>query len=326
MDSIMLEKFKNILNQSTELTDEEYQMRQEKLERVLLAEYEKCEGRYFGYCIGSYLKLPKLVENLVEYLTLHNPNGEITDILLRMQRENEKLYVHSVRVSYLCLVVTVGVLEKQKGKRMINLNGAYERDLFVQNGLSGLLHDIGKITADSRKPQKIWDEKEKMTPMEHQRYREHVIRGHYFLKNNGIHGDVLSGVLQHHENCAGKGFPMKLKAHDITDTGKIVAIANSWEHLTEDVNDFAQVDPFMLVRVMNESILILDQQYVSVLWEKLLQKFVGEKVRLTSGDVAELHKINAETPIKSMIRIGQKLENLERSDVEIEKLINVRLS
>lgn len=323
MDAIMLERFKNILKQSTELSGEEYQMRQEKLEKVLLAEYEKCEGRYFDFCMGSQLKLPKLVENLVEYLTLHNQNGEITDILLRMQGENEKLYVHSVRVSYICLVLTVGVLEKQKGKRMIDFNGTYERDLFVQNGLSGLLHDIGKITADSRKPQKIWNEKENMTPMENQRYREHVIRGHYFLKNNGICGGVLSGVLQHHENCAGKGFPMKLKEHDITDTGKIVAIANSWEHLTEDVKDFSQVDPFMLVRVMNESALILDQKYVSVLWEKLLNKFVGKKVQLTNGNVAELYRVNEKTPIKSTIRMGQNLVNLERNDVEIEKLVNV---
>lgn len=64
-------------------------------------------------------------------------------------------------------------------------------------------------------------------------YESHPERGINILKELPfISQDILYIVFQHHENCAGGGFPAKLRKHSIHPMAKIVAVADEFCYRT----------------------------------------------------------------------------------------------
>jgi hypothetical protein len=94
---------------------------------------------------------------------------------------------------------------------------------------SALLHDIGKLTVDTRilnKPGKLDDDEWK------------VIRGHP-AEGTRIAGPLLEwlgpwggAIAEHHERFDGKGYPEGLAESDISTAGRLVAVADAYDTMT----------------------------------------------------------------------------------------------
>ncbi|MCA9240034.1 MAG: HD-GYP domain-containing protein, partial [Planctomycetales bacterium] len=93
-----------------------------------------------------------------------------------------------------------------------------------------LLHDIGKVGISDDvllKPGRLTDE-------EFDLIKQHPECGYKLLVRLAALGDLLPGVLHHHEAYDGQGYPHGLVGEDIPLTARILAVADAWDAMTSD--------------------------------------------------------------------------------------------
>lgn len=117
----------------------------------------------------------------------------------------------------------VGFLAKAVGQHM----GLTTKMLQVLEW-TGLLHDIGKIGI----PGQVLKKPGRLTPEEYAIIQEHSSRSFEVLKPVASLEPVLDGVLYHHENPDGTGYPKGLKGNDIPLTARIVHVVDVYDALT----------------------------------------------------------------------------------------------
>lgn len=93
-----------------------------------------------------------------------------------------------------------------------------------------LLHDIGKIGI----PEQILLKKGKLADEEYETIKLHPTIGYDMIKHVGefSQNGVLDIVLHHHERFDGKGYPKRLKGHEIPLFARIVAVADTYDAMT----------------------------------------------------------------------------------------------
>jgi len=94
--------------------------------------------------------------------------------------------------------------------------------------LAGLLHDIGKMGTDEA----VLRKKDKLTEQELNHVRTHPSVGAGILGEIKQMRDIVPGVLCHHEQVNGKGYPNGLTGEQIPLIGKIVGLADCFDAMT----------------------------------------------------------------------------------------------
>ncbi len=95
--------------------------------------------------------------------------------------------------------------------------------------LAGLLHDVGKIGV----PSSIVGKCGPLSDPEWLEMRDHPRIGAAILEDAGLE-DVHRWVLAHHERPDGEGYPLGLSNEEIPLEAKILAVADSYEAMTND--------------------------------------------------------------------------------------------
>lgn len=127
--------------------------------------------------------------------------------------------------------------------------------------LSGLLHDLGKIGI----PDAILDKPGKLSEEEWKVMKQHPIIGYEMLKDIWqFRGDVLDGVLYHHERVDGKGYPFGLRGEEIPFMGRLLAIADGFDAMTSDRPYRAGMSKEKALEVLTE--------FAGTQWDKELVK------------------------------------------------------
>lgn len=108
----------------------------------------------------------------------------------------------------------------------LNLSEEELNDIY----LAGLLHDIGKIGIRDD----VLSKNGPLTDEERQHINEHVVIGHRIL--SGLTGidRLLEGVLYHHEQYNGSGYPTGLSGEQIPYLARILAVADSFDAMSSD--------------------------------------------------------------------------------------------
>lgn len=91
-----------------------------------------------------------------------------------------------------------------------------------------LLHDIGKIGI----PDAILNKPGRLTDIEYDIMKTHVIRGGEILKDFTMIDNVNIGALYHHEKYDGTGYCHGLKGEDIPLEARIIGIADAFDAMT----------------------------------------------------------------------------------------------
>lgn len=115
------------------------------------------------------------------------------------------------------------------GKRLAEELG-YTEEFCERLYLTGLLHDVGKIgvrDAVLRKPGPLTDE-------EFEEIKQHPDKGWQILHDLAPLHYVLQGVLHHHEQFDGRGYPDRLEGQNIPLDGRILAVADAYDAMTSD--------------------------------------------------------------------------------------------
>jgi len=93
---------------------------------------------------------------------------------------------------------------------------------------AAVLHDIGKLSI----PDAILRKPAKLTVEEFELMKMHTINGAKILSGHSQFNDAAEIALSHHEHYNGKGYPLQLKETDIPLSGRIVALADVYDALS----------------------------------------------------------------------------------------------
>lgn len=96
--------------------------------------------------------------------------------------------------------------------------------------LCGLLHDVGKIGV----PDSVLLKPGRLTDEEFDCIKQHPQIGHRIVRNLPQLADLLPGVLHHHEEVDGTGYPRGLAGEEIPYQARILAVADAYDAMTSD--------------------------------------------------------------------------------------------
>lgn len=162
-------------------------------------------------------------------LNLLSENSSLLAMLQGLNTHADHLFAHNLAVSlYSCMIA------KKLGWHSLNT--------LFKLSLGGLLHDIGKKEIDAHIPDKP---RREFTKAEVDIYESHPMRGMEIVSTiQGIPSDVIQIIGQHHENCLGVGYPMKISKMKIHPMAKVVAVANEFAKWTvKNPNCTTPLDP-----------------------------------------------------------------------------------
>ncbi len=135
--------------------------------------------------------------------------------LVDLRTFDDYTFRHSVNVAVLCTVIGMGMSLKQKD--LIDLCAA------------AIFHDLGKLQI----PDEILNKPAKLTDEEYKVMKEHPILSYNLLKDRwDISARTKVGVLYHHENEDGSGYPSGLRSPQILLFAKIIHVADVYDALT----------------------------------------------------------------------------------------------
>lgn len=178
-------------------------------------------------------------------------NSIINTLLATLYEKSMETEAHAERLKDYCQAI---------GKRL-NLNAEELNEL----ALLAILHDIGKVGV----PQHILQKPGALTAMEWEEMKRHSEIGYRIAQSTPELSMVAELILSHHERWDGTGYPRKLKGEEIPILCRILAVADSYDAMTNDrvyrkalpmqkvvaeleENAGTQFDPEVVVLFLNE--------------------------------------------------------------------------
>ncbi len=244
---------------------------------------------YTNVRLGKSLNVEQLS---IEVLPLFRRIVEDNNILNFMRRvlvDESYLYKHSVNV---------GIFSRIIGKWM-----NYSLDVQDDLSIAGMLHDIGKTKIASdiiNKPSELSDD-------EYIEIKRHSILGYDILKKStGISNVVLDGVKFHHERIDGSGYPEGRRSDSIPMYSKIIAVADVFDAITANKTYRAKISVYAAARVLKtESFNKLEPKVTEVFLKNISRFYVGNRVKLNTGEIGEVILLNKSDITRPLIKIGE---------------------
>lgn len=157
--------------------------------------------------------------------------NSLSEQLGRRDQEINRKYVEMISI----LVKTleeVDIYTKGHSERVSHYSVELAKAVSYQDvetiKLSGLLHDVGKVTVDIN----ILNKPTSLTPEEFEEIKKHPGTGYNILAMSNIFSPIKDIVKYHHERFDGTGYPEGLKGDEIPIGARIVALADVFDSLT----------------------------------------------------------------------------------------------
>ena len=214
-------------------------------------------------------EIRKISKQLQENMT--DINALINDIVLHGSGA-DSIYRHGINVALLSNLLGrwIGLPENK-----INLLT-----------YSALLHDIGKIKIDSN----ILNSNASLSEKEYITVKSHPLIGYNIVKEiNFLDKSVAQGILIHHERLDGSGYPFGLKNDNISQFGKIIAIADVFDAINSNRSYRKKRLPFESLQIIRkESFGKLDYKYADIFLHHIFNYYLGKDVVLNNNKIAQI--------------------------------------
>lgn len=215
--------------------------------------------------------------------------------LANLKVSDEYTYKHSVDVGTIASIIAARL---DKSEQFI-------KDITI----AGVLHDMGK----SKVPDDILNKPGKLTTDEFSIMKKHPLYGYQLLLNCDMSDDIRSGVLNHHENVDGSGYPRGLLSADIGDMAKILTIADVFDALVTK-------RPYKPARTASQTIETMftmsnkfDIDYFRIFLATVNAYPNGTLVSLSNGEVCKVLKQNPSFPLRPIVcTLDNKVIDLSR--------------
>jgi len=244
--------------------------------------------------VGKTVSIEKTVQIADSIYAKKDQRRQIIECITQIRKVDEYTYYHSINVSMLAMLIGKWLRLRPE-----------DTHLLVQ---AGLLHDIGK----SRIPVAVINKPDRLTDEEYAEIKKHSEYGYYLIQYmTGIDRRVQEAVLHHHEREDGSGYPLGLKGDQIPMFAKIVAVADTFDAMTADRSYKTKNTPFQVFQLMqNDCFGYLDTIVLNTFLSNISHYYIGNKVRLNDGRIAEIVYINSQQYGKPVIKIGDEYVDL----------------
>ncbi|HEX7767649.1 MAG TPA: HD-GYP domain-containing protein, partial [Nitrospira sp.] len=223
---------------------------------------------------------------------LRNPDALTS--LSRLKHFDEYTFFHSVNTSLLAL--------------SLGRNLGIDDALLHQLGVGTLLHDIGK----TKVPLEILNKPGKYEAHEFEIMKQHVMRGAEVLSGTtGLTDTYLKPTLEHHERVDGTGYPFQRRKSELSQFGMMAAVVDIYDAITSD-RCYHKAKP---AHEALQFLYLISQK--GHLDHTLVQRFiqivgvypVGSVVRLNTGELAVVSRINRPTPLEPEVIVVKSAGN-----------------
>ena len=206
--------------------------------------------------------------------------------LSKLKVSDEYTYKHSVDVGTMAAILAKALGESE----------SFVRDIAV----AGLLHDIGKENI----PLSIINKPAKLTVSEFEMIKTHPVHGYKLLmESSNITEEMRQGVLNHHENVDGTGYPRALTGDKIGKTGKILAIVDVYDALVTARPYKEAKSPADAIEIMFTMSNKFDIDYFRTFLSVINIYPNGSKIKLSNGQTGIVLRQNKSYPLRPVIKI-----------------------
>ncbi|MFO7887702.1 MAG: HD-GYP domain-containing protein [Eubacteriales bacterium] len=219
----------------------------------------------------EYEKNNDLINNMTKNIVDEILNSE--DLMINMidlKVFDDYTFYHSLNVAIISIVLGASMdLTKE--------------ELYAL-GLSAILHDIGKIFV----PKEILNKPGTLDKKEWLIMRDHPYRGFKFLKDKfNLPAKSYKGILMHHERWNGSGYPKKYSYYDISEYGRIIAVADVYDALISDRPYRKGLVPSQAIEyILGGNDTLFDPKIVNIFLKKVTPYPSGTIVKLSNNSLA----------------------------------------
>jgi HD domain-containing protein len=239
-------------------------------------------------------------------------------------KKSDQLLVYAmsgpVGPSLITNLMNVGILATKVGAGL----GYYGKEL-ERLALAGLLHDIGLFAV----PQSVITKSGRLTHDERTLIEQHPELGNQAIRKAGPKYDWLAQVVrQAHERWNGQGYPNKLKGRQISEFAQIIGVVDVFDALVSPRGYRRRFFPHEAVRelIVTERT-AFPREVVKALVEQLSAYPLGTSIRLTTGEVGSVTRVNSRYPLRPVVWIegdaarGQEGRQLDLSLTPLVSII-----
>lgn len=208
-------------------------------------------------------------------------------------------------------LVNVGILATTVGARLGYHGKELERLTFA-----GLLHDVGLFAV----PQSLITKSGRLTHDERMLIEQHPELGYQTIRKAGQKYDWLAQVVrQAHERWNGQGYPNKLNGRQICEFAQIIGVVDIFDALVSPRGYRRRFFPHEAVReLIVAERTAFPREVVKALVEQLSAYPLGTSVRLTTGEVGSVVRINTRYPLRPVVWIeGEAAYGQERRQLDL---------
>jgi len=191
-------------------------------------------------------------------------------------------------------LVNVAILATKVGAGL----GYYGKEL-ERLTLAGLVHDIGLFAV----PQSVITKSGRLTPDERTLIEQHPELGYEAIRKAGPKYDWLALVVrQAHERWNGQGYPNKMKRRQISEFAQIIGVVDVFDALVSPRGYRRRFFPHEAVReLIVAERTAFPREVVKALVEQLSAYPLGTSVRLTTGEVGSVIRVNTRYPLRPIV-------------------------
>jgi len=123
-------------------------------------------------------------------------------------------------------------------------------------------------------------------------------------KSNAFTSGAAMGILQHHEQYDGNGYPQLLKGEKISKLARITSIVNTYDNLCNNVDSTKAMNPYQaLSHMYTKCKAALDMELLSLFIRSLGIYPPGTAVLLSNGVLALVMSVNPQNPLKPSLML-----------------------
>ena len=163
----------------------------------------------------------------------------------------------------------------------------------IELGEACILHEIGMV----RVPPQLYLTNKTLSPFERAKLSKHTVLGYTIVRELNFSLGIQLGVLEHHEDENGTGYPRKLSSEEISSYAKIISVVCTYEAISSPrkYRDARSSFDALLELIRNK-----DRKYDDTIIKALLYTVslypIGTYVYLSNRKVAEVIDSNQDNP------------------------------
>ncbi len=192
--------------------------------------------------------------------------------------------------------------------------------------LAGLVHDIGLFAV----PHSVVTKSGRLTREERTLIEQHPELGYQVIHKQGVEWEWLAQVVrQAHERWSGQGYPSRLKGLAINEFAQIIGVVDVFDALVTPRSYRRRFFPHEAVReLMVAERTAFPREIIKALVEQLSAYPLGTLVRLTTGEVGVVVRINAKFPLRPTVEIGSEVaqgkgHDVRQLDLSLSPLVSI---